>query len=90
MFTIRFQDNDTFRICLQAEDTFHVCFGEITKVTEVDWYEGPYEVIPSAHEAKVLETQGLAMQDDVTVIKIPYFETANLFDGRTAYIANEV
>lgn len=52
-------------------------------------YEGEYEVTPSAHNAIVLETDGKTMTDDVTVFKIPYYETSNL-TGKTVYIASEV
>lgn len=53
-------------------------------------YEGPYEVTPKAWLDQTLETEGLLMTDDVTVFKVPYYETVNLFDGKTAYIAEEV
>ncbi len=53
-------------------------------------YAGPYEVTPKAWEEQVLETDGLLMTDDVTVFRVPYYETINLFDGKTAYIAEEV
>ena len=50
-----------------------------------DIYDGDYIVTPKAHSGTVLETQGKLMTDDVTVIKIPYFETSNL-SGKTVYI----
>lgn len=53
-------------------------------------YEGPYEITPKAWLDQTLETEGLLMTDDVTVFKVPYYETSNLFDGKTAYIAEEV
>ena len=53
-------------------------------------YEGPYEITPKAWVDQTLETEGLLMTDDVTVFKVPYYETSNLFDGKTAYIAEEV
>lgn len=53
-------------------------------------YEGPYEVIPKAFNETVLETKDLLMDDDVTVLKIPYYETSNLSGGYTVYIAGEV
>lgn len=90
MFHVRFIDNDTFRICLNAKEDFKVCFGEVVVVADVDYYEGPYEVTPKAHEETILATKHKAMTDDVTVLEIPYWETSNLFDGKTAYIANEV
>lgn len=52
-------------------------------------YDGDYTVTPKADEATVLETQGKVMADDVTVIRIPYYETTNE-TGTTVYIASEV
>ncbi len=52
-------------------------------------YMGGYTVIPKANEPTVLETKGKRMTDDVTVTKIPYYETANPL-GDTVYIAAEV
>lgn len=53
-------------------------------------YTGPYEVTPKAHQDQSLATRGLLMLNDVTVFEVPYYETSNLFDGLTAYIASEV
>ena len=52
-------------------------------------FVGPYEVTPKAHDRTVLETRGKSMADDVTVLKIPYYEIGNS-SGDTVYIANEV
>lgn len=52
-------------------------------------YHGDYEVTPSASTAIILETGGLMMVEDVTVRKIPYYETSNI-TGKTVYIASEV
>ena len=53
-------------------------------------YTGEYTVTPLAASAVILETEGLRMTDDVTVRKIPYYETSNPGGGYTAYIASEV
>ena len=52
-------------------------------------YKGEYVVIPKAYSETVLETDGYTMHDDVTVTKIPYYETGNEY-GDTVYIADEV
>ena len=52
-------------------------------------YTGDYTVTPQAHEDVVLETNGKRMTDDVTVFRVPYFETSNIY-GNTVYIASEV
>ena len=52
-------------------------------------YTGDYTVTPLAHEQTVLKTKGRAMTDDVTVLKVPYYEVGNQ-SGDTVYIASEV
>ena len=78
--------------CLTAEILSEVdVSGDVSIPTHIEYgrFSGPYEITPRAHEDVVLETNGLLMDDDVTVKKIPYFETSNL-SGYTVYIANEV
>lgn len=67
-------------------------FGMDTAITLVNGntYDGPYEVTPRAHNEVILPTRDLFMADDVTVRRVPYYETSNLFDGKTAYIAEEI
>ena len=62
----------------------------IPSVVGAETYAGPYEVTPKAWDEQVLQTDGKLMTDDVTVFRVPYYETINLFDGKTAYIAEEV
>lgn len=52
-------------------------------------YHGAYTVTPLAQSATILDTNGRVMDDDVTVLKIPYYETSNE-SGKTVYIADEV
>ena len=52
-------------------------------------YDGAYEVVPKAYEEQTLPTEGKLMADDVTVFRVPYFETSNV-SGETVYIASEV
>lgn len=54
-----------------------------------DPYGGPYEVTPSTETDIILATKKKSMLDDVTVFKIPYYETSNE-SGYTVYIGNEV
>ena len=49
-------------------------------------YEGDYVITPLVHNEIVLETNGKRMTDDVTIRKVPYYETANFSGGNTAYI----
>ena len=53
-----------------------------------DPYDGPYIVTPKTEQQKLL-TKNHLMNDDVTVLKIPYFETS-ILSGTTVYIAENV
>lgn len=66
--------------------------GEIVvpQYLNVEMYPGPYVVTPRAFNPVELETQDKFMTDNVLVLKVPYYETTNLFDGKTAYIAEEI
>lgn len=70
----------------------HIVHGSLTipSVIDAQPYTGAYEVTPKAWEEQILETEGKLMSDDVTVFRVPYYETINLFDGKTAYIAEEI
>lgn len=61
----------------------------INVLPEGEVYRGPYEVIPKAYDNQTLETKDKHMLDDVTVNKVPYYETSNRY-GDTVYIAAEV
>ena len=50
-------------------------------------YMGDYEVTPLAWEDQTLETEGKEMLQNVTVFKVPKWDTANPSGGRTCYIA---
>ena len=51
-------------------------------------YAGPYDVTPKADTAQTLNTAGKQMTENVTVAKVPYYETSNT-SGTTVYIAEE-
>lgn len=55
----------------------------------LELYGGPYEVTPKAWEEQILQTEGKLMADDVTVFRVPYYETSNLYNGLTVFIAEE-
>ena len=65
--------------------------GTAINVTQLegDKYEGPYTVTPKADAVQTLETRAKTMEDDVTVLAIPYYQTGNLY-GDTVYIGSEV
>ena len=52
-------------------------------------YDGPYEAVPKAYEAKVLKNKDRPMVDDVTVDTVPFYEVSNEAGGMTCYVAEE-
>lgn len=52
-------------------------------------YEGEYTITPET-TAQTLQTKHKRMQDDLTVLAIPYYETTNTTGGSTVYIGMEV
>lgn len=55
-----------------------------------DVYTGDYEVIPKVEDEQILETAHKLLTDNILVAKVPYFETSNDSNGKTAYIGKEV
>ena len=54
-----------------------------------DPYEGPYIVVPKIVD-QTLETKDKLMEDDVLVREIPYYETSNIQNGITVFIADNL
>lgn len=54
-----------------------------------DIYDGEYTVHSEAHEVQTLPTANKHLVKNITVEKIPYYETSNLSDGITIYIGSE-
>ena len=71
---------------LKTED---VVSGKIQLSGNLSIYNGDYTVTPSVEE-QTLKTANKKMLEDVTVKKIPFYETSNLSGGNTVYIGNEV
>ena len=71
---------------LKTED---VVFGKIQLSGNLSIYNGDYTVTPSVEE-QTLKTANKKMLEDITVKKIPFYETSNLSGGNTVYIGNEV
>lgn len=70
-------------------DTSSTVDAELNKCVEAEMYDGDYKVTPKTQE-QILETKDKLMADDVTVRKIPFYETTNNTGGTTVYIASEV
>lgn len=49
-------------------------------------YDGEYIVTPKVAQQTTLATTNKVMDDDVTVLEIPYAEVSNLIGGKTAII----
>lgn len=64
--------------------------GKITIPPEVPVpnYQEEYIVTPKPFNDEILQTNGFKMTDDVTVLKIPYYQTSNE-TGYTVYIGGE-
>lgn len=52
-------------------------------------YTGEYTVTPKAFEEQSLPTTDKLLTQDVTVLRVPFFETSNIY-GNTVFIASEV
>lgn len=65
--------------------------GTLTARTVIgaELYEGAYTVHSAAHEAQELPTANKHLVKNITVEKIPYYETSNTSDGITIYIGDD-
>lgn len=61
--------------------------GIVSLSEPVESYQGDYNVTPKI-ESQLIKTKNKKMEDNVTVLAIPYFETSNL-TGKTVYIGGE-
>lgn len=71
------------------EITGTITYG-IGKGENVPAYNGKYEITPLALENVILQTKNKKMLNNVTIKKIPYYETSNLSGGVTVYIAGQI
>lgn len=53
---------------------------------EIETYDGDYAVTPKLYDDVILPTKDRRMKADVTVLKIPQFETSNESGGKTLFI----
>lgn len=82
--------NDSFELDIIEDpfESFTIDYSvDITQISG-DHYDGPYEITPKTTEQK-LETKFKVMDNDVTVLQVPYWKTGNEY-GDTVYIASEV
>ncbi len=64
--------------------------GNLCVTKEYDAYAGSYDIVPKAFQSQTLETKDRVMKQDLHVEEVPYWETSNDANGKTAYIASEI
>lgn len=77
------------KVAAVMETTGTIGNGKIQYTSDAETYTGEYNVVPKAAEEQRLPCAGKKMKKDVTVQKVPYYETSN-DAGITVYIASEV
>ena len=58
--------------------------GIISAIEPVESYKGDYTITPKV-DSQTMRTKNKKMEDNITVLAIPYYETSNL-TGKTVYI----
>lgn len=87
-FNVSFRElTNKFDVCFnESKNNFITKFGDsLTIKSDVEDYKGVTTVTPLPRENVVLKTKQKKVLDDITVLKIPYFETSNQY-GSTVYI----
>lgn len=56
---------------------------------DLEIYDGDTTIIPKANEQTVLPTAQKLVEDDITVMEIPFYQTTNPQGGNTIYIGRE-
>lgn len=66
--------------------------GTLSVATERDYnvYEDDYEITPMVDKEQTLNTANKLLTKDLVIAKVPYIETSNDSNGKTAYIGKEV
>ena len=73
-----------------SDESYTFDLATAIQVGSAPQYEGPYVVTPLAHNPVILATKDKLMADDVTVLKVPYYETSNIYGGNTVFIAEDI
>lgn len=58
------------------------------QMSDHERYDGGFEIVPNTHSDIVLATKQKLVTDDITVFKIPTYETSNTFG--TTFIIGEL
>lgn len=80
---------DKFEVVELQNEEYTVDLESIIKIASQDIpvYKGDYVVTPKANSETVLQTSGYMMQNNVTVVEIPYAEVSNIY-GTTVSIVS--
>jgi len=57
---------------------------------DYDIYVGDYEITPMVDKDQTLNTANKLLTKDLVIAKVPYIETSNDSNGKTAYIGKDV
>ena len=83
------QRDETYSVSMSKDREIAIGMEESIQIIHADTYQGDYVVIPKADEETILETRDKTLTDNVTVTKVPFFETHS-DTGTTVFIASEV
>lgn len=73
------------------EITAEIGVGGVIRIRPEDYdiYDGDTMVKPKVNEQTILPTAQKILDEDITVLEIPYFQTTNPQGGNTIYIGAE-
>lgn len=63
--------------------------GKVSASGNHEHYDGEYVVVPDAYNTQILTTANKMLTRNLVVKKVPYYETSNVEQGVTVYIAGE-
>lgn len=86
MIHLRVTEEKAIPLKVEEDKSYILRVKDSISSSDIPYFEGPYEVTPHTKKEIVLDTANKQMAKDVTVFKIPYFETSNVKDGYTVYI----
>lgn len=85
-FNATFQDGGTFAAILTAQEAFGTSFGEVIKVTDAEYFDGAYDYTPT-DEVQIIQIQGLAGRQDITIEAIPNNYGLIEYDGSSLMVS---
>ena len=82
------KDDNTVGLSIEKSDVAALSpeMDVIEVIKDVDYYTGSYSITPLAKTSTTLPTKEKYLRQNITVEKVPYFQTYNAEDGYTVYI----